>query len=284
MIESLRTMVVATALLVAGLLFAAPLRAATQLEWVSVSPDVTVELNATTFDDEDVAVDNLSGVVVAASLGSLPESADVTAYHLFDDGDQLLSFDTTVTLPGSVTAEPGDVVRYDGAIYVLEFDASLQSIPNGVITDAVSTNAGGDLLISFDTTVELAAVSGTITVDDEDLVLFNGSSFSLVIDGSAAGVPGALDLDGVHDLGNGKLALSFDGSGQLGGVDFDDEDVLEFDPSGPTWAMLYDGSAQHATLAATDADAISLPEPGAILSLAAGITFLAIVNRRQAKA
>ena len=58
--------------------------AATPLDTASVSPDVTVELSSTTFDDENVAVDNLLGVVVPASLGSLPDNADLTAYHLFD--------------------------------------------------------------------------------------------------------------------------------------------------------------------------------------------------------
>ena len=55
-------------------------------------------------------------------------------------------------------------------------------------------------------------------MDDEDLVRFDGVTFSLFLDGSAAGVAGALDLDAVHHLDpNGHLLLSFDGSGTLGG-------------------------------------------------------------------
>ncbi len=251
-------------------------RAVTPLDSVSASPDVTVELASTPFDDEDVAVDNLLGSVAPASLGTLPANADLSAYHLLANGDQLFSLDTTVTLAGPLTVEPGDVVRYAGASYSLEFDASVEGVPNGVATDAVSHTTGGSLLLSFDTTVDL----GAITADDDDLVEFDGVSFSLSFDGSAAGVPGALDVDGAHVLGSGNLGLSFDGSGQLGGVDFDDEDVLEYDASGPTWSLAYDGSAEHPEWSGgPDLDAVALPEPGQLLLLASGIAGLLLLGR-----
>ena len=48
-------------------------------DFVSASPDVTVELGVTaqTTADEDVAVDNLLGMVALESLGALPEAAEV---------------------------------------------------------------------------------------------------------------------------------------------------------------------------------------------------------------
>jgi hypothetical protein len=257
-------------------------QAATPLGSASVSSDVSVELSATTFDDEDVAVDNLLGVVVPTPLGAIPANADVTAYHLLSNGDQLFSLDTAVTLPGPLTAEHGDVVRYDGVSYSLEFDASAEGVPNGVVTNAVSQDGSGNLLLSFDITVDL----GALTVDDEDLVGFDGANFSSVFDGSAAGVPDALDLDGAHDLGNGNLGLSFDGSGQLGGVDFDDEDVLEYDPSGATtWSLAYDGSALHSGWGGgADLDAVALPEPGLFLLLGSGIAGLLAIGRGRLQA
>ncbi len=266
--------------LASAVLTADPTLAATPLNSVSASPDVTVVLSATTFDDENVAADNLLGIIVPVALGTLPPEADVTAYHLFDGGDQLFSLDITVELPGPLTAEPADVVRYDGISYTLEFDGSAEGVPSGTAVDAVSNASGGDLLLSFDITVNL----GAITADDEDLVQFNGASFTLAFDGSSAGVPAALDLDGAHDLGNGILGLSFDGSGTLGGVDFDDEDVLEYDPIGPTWSMAYDGSAQHAGWSGgPDLDAVALPEPDGLLLLFSGVAGLLAIggSRRQ---
>ena len=67
----------------------------------------------------------------------------------------------------------------------------------------------------------------------------------------------------------------------MGGVVFDDDDVLLFDPSGPIWALAYDGSAQHAALAAADVEAIALPEPGQLLLLGSGLVFLLGVGRSR---
>jgi hypothetical protein len=124
---------------------------------------------------------------------------------------------------------------------------------------------------------------GSVTADDEDVVSFDGASYALVFDGSAQGIAAGLDVDGVHAAGGGVLVLSFDGSGSVGGVGFDDEDVLVFYPAGPTWMMLYDGSAEHAALDAADVEAIAVPEPAESLLLATGIAFLLVIGWREAK-
>ncbi|MHC4062992.1 MAG: hypothetical protein ACYSUI_00605 [Planctomycetota bacterium] len=247
------------------------------LDSVSASPDVTVDLSSTTFADENVAVDNLLGVVVPASLGTLPENAAVTAYHPLDNGDQLFAVDTTAELPGPLVVERRDVVRYDGATYTLEFDGSNWGVPDGAAVDAVSMTQLGQLLLSFDTTVQV----GGVIADDEDIVGWDGVSFWLGMDGSFLGIPEALDVDGIHDLQDNRGALSFDGSGVIGGVNFDDEDVLILDFGTLTWSLGYDGSAQHAALAAADVEAVALPEPGQLLMLASGIALLLGLGRRR---
>jgi hypothetical protein len=260
-----------------GMLFAP---AALAQSSASVSADITVELEGLVFADEDVAVDNLLGITVPASLGALPKSAELTGYDLLANGDQLFALDTTAELAGPLVVQPRNVVRYDGVGYGLEFDGSAEGIPDGAAIDAVSQTGGGDLLLSFDTTVDLG---GGLVVADEDLVQWNGASFSFAFDGSAEGIAAGLDLDGAHDAGSGVLGLSFDASGSVGGVDFDDEDVLIFDPGGPTWTLVYDGSVEAATLAAADIEAIALPEPGQLLLLASGLGFLLGLRRRRAR-
>jgi uncharacterized protein (TIGR03382 family) len=150
-------------------------------------------------------------------------------------------------------------------------------VPDGVTTDAVGVSTTGDLVLSFDASVDL----GGLTVDDEDLVVFDGVGFALFFDGSAEGVPAALDVDGAHVLPGGTLGLSFDGSGSLGGVAFDDEDVLEYDAGGPTWTLAYDGSQEHASWAAADLDAVALPEPGATPALGVALAALLAIGRRR---
>jgi hypothetical protein len=244
---------------------------ATAQEIVSASPDITIDLGASALitADEDVAVDNQLGIVVLENLGVLPDTSEVTALGLDAKGDRLIAFETTTALAGGVVARPGDVVRYDGATYSIEFDASAAGLPSGTLTDATSLSATG-LLLSFDTTVDLG---GGLIAADEDLVVWNGASFSLALDGSAVGVDSALDVDAAQDLGRGIYVMSFDTSGTLGGVDFDDEDVMRLD--GSSWSLEFDASAADADWSSADLDAVMVPEPAFSLMVWGGILWLA---------
>ena len=149
---------------------------ATAQEVVSASPDITIDLGASVItSDEDVAVDNQLGIVILESLGTLPDASDVIALGLDVNGDRLIAFDTTTLLLGNVVARPGDVIRYDGASYSIEFDASAAGIPMGVMTDAASLAAGG-LLLSFDTTVDLGG--GLIAADAKGVFNFTNEGIA----------------------------------------------------------------------------------------------------------
>jgi hypothetical protein len=229
-----------------------PTMARTALEWAAVSADTMVELGGIQVHPEEVAVDNLLGVVVPTSLGSLPPGVNVTAYHQYWNGDQLFSLDVPVLLDGSLLAGPEDVVRYDGVSYTMAFDGSAQGIAVGV--DAVTTSSN-KLLLSFDAPVVL----GGELCGAEDLVRFDASGFALFFDGSAAGVPAGLNVDAAHMIGGSRLAVSFDQGGSLPGVVFADEDVLEYDTVEGTWEITYDGSAEHADWEVPNLDAVGLP-------------------------
>ncbi len=240
-------------------------RAVSPLEAITTSPDVTAVIQGHTVQDENVLDDDLAGSTGVSAIAGIPSSADLVAYAMLPNGEELFSLDTTVSLPGGVTAEPRDVVRFlpAGPTYEIVFDGSAQAVPDGVQIDAVDALDGNfkTLLISFDVTTELP---GKVRVDDEDVVFFSAyaQSFTLVFDGSAAGVPEGLDLDGLHELKNGHLLVSFDTSGVVGGVYFDDEDILEWTSGAPgTWEMAYDGSLVDANWAAADLDAVDAAEP-----------------------
>jgi hypothetical protein len=245
------------------------------LDSVHVSPDITVELTDGIYADEDVAIDDFVGTWPSA-MGSLPHTSDIDGYFLRTNTDWLLSFDTTVDLGGGVVAAPEDVVRFNKGNPSIFVDGSAWGIPAGINVDAVA----GDfprVIVSFDTTVE---IDGNI-YQDEDLASFNFTSFSPFFDGSSAGIPSELDVDGAHVLeDSGNLLISFTTSGVVGGVSFDDEDILEYD--GVSWEMAYDGSAEHAGWAPGDIDAVyAVPEPGQPLALAAGIVALCVLRRAR---
>jgi hypothetical protein len=249
---------------------------------VALSPDVAAALgtNGQLTDDHDVAIGGI-GAVSLAPLGTLPAASDVSGYEHLANGDDLLCFDTAVELPGALHVQPGDVVRL-GSAYSIEFSAAAHGIPPGVYCDAVARD-DGRLVLSFDVSVALPP-SGFVA-DDEDLVVLESpGAWGLYFDGSAAGVPAELDLDAAQILANGNPAVSFDGSGQLMGVAFDDEDVLEYDAMGEPirWSLAYDGSAADPDWAGADADA--LPEPGLAHQLVAGIGALYMLGRARARA
>lgn len=221
-------------------------------ESIAYSPDITVEFDGVIVQDEATAIDSQGGTVIPVTIELLPDSADLKAYHRLPNGDQLLAFDTTLTL-GEVTVQAGDVVRFNGSAFQIEFDASEAGVPSGSHVDALATE-GDDLLLSFNTTVTLSGE----TMNDADLVQVTPSGFVRYFDSARAGVPAAMDLDGAAVDVEGRMHLSFDIGGTLGEVVFSDEDVLTYDPGTTEWVLAYDGNAQYAAWTAADLDALAL--------------------------
>jgi len=249
--------------LAAAALLALPatLAAQTPLELVIASPDVTAVLGGAVVADHQLVADDLQGGALALTFAPLPAEAAVGGIHLTAGGPVLFSPATVTELAGT-SYRPGDVIAFDGATFSLAFDAMAAGLPPGVDVDAVTLGAAGELLLSFDVTVVLPGVPFA----DEDLVAWDGGGFDLVFDGSAAGVPEALDLDAAHRLPNGNLLLSFDGSGAIAGVAFADEDLLEYE-SPAHWTLAYDGSASLPGWEAADLDAVSVGLPPSVIEI-----------------
>ncbi len=217
---------------------------------LATSSDITTERAAVAVNDHDVVVDDLNGGIAPLPLGPIPSSADVTAFHRSGDTD-FVAFDVTVDLGNGSVARQGDAVAIDDGMFSLAFIADVAGVPAGARVDAYGIGGGGALL-SFDTTVDL----GGLIAADEDLVAYDTVSFTMVFDGSAEGIAAGLDLDAAHQLPGTLLALSFDGTGIVDGIHFDDEDVLIFDTESGIWLRLYDGSAADPGWTRADLDAL----------------------------
>ena len=206
--------------------------AQTPLLWLTASSDTVIDRDGALVEPSLPVVED-AGPAVLLWPGPLPASANLDGLHEVGDGTLLLSVDSWCQV-GELLFGPADVVRWGNGRFSIVLDAEAVGLPDGVNVDAVSAD-GSDLLVSFDTSVTI----DSIAFDDEDLLRWDGVTFTLALDGSAEGVPEALDLDAAARLENGHLLLSFDGSGEIDGVVFDDEDVLEHQQH---WVVHHDAS------------------------------------------
>ena len=230
---------------------------AADLESITYSPDITVLLGSRTVVDHEVVRErggNFQRRLIAGGVN------DVDAFYRFDDGSALFSLGVATVANGQF-ARPGDILSAssDGVVTVL--DSRALGVPEGANLDAVSAVPGFPdfLLLSFDITVKL---DGQVFAD-EDIIMFGPGAdgqnkFGMSLDLSQMGIDESLDLDALHieRVAPTFLYMSFDGSGRVGNVSFDDEDVLEFDNEQLAWRLAYDGSERFEGWKPGDLDAL----------------------------
>ena len=213
------------------------------------SPDIHLNHTTRVIEDEDSAFQSGSGLSLV-NIGELPDAADVDAVHGLANGDVLFSLESSIVLGGTLY-RPYDVIRFNGSGWSKELDGAAEGIPDGVNVDAIAM-AGETLLLSFD----VAAQLGAITVNDSDVIAFDGDDFSIFLDASNTGIEPPLDVDALHIDDQGRVLVSFDTAGELGGIHYRDEDMLAW--AAPDWSLEFDGSADDAAWLPVDLDAWSV--------------------------
>ncbi len=140
-------------------------------------------------------------------------------------GQLLLSTVTAETL-GGLTFNEGDVVAYDETTdtATLYFDGN--NFQNNENVDAVDVLDNG--LIALSTTG--SARLGGLNFRDGDIVLYDPGSDTATLLFSEDNFSRSEDVDAVHILPNGHILLSTTSSARLGGLNFRDGDVVEYDP------------------------------------------------------
>ncbi len=262
-VHALRRRLVRSAFrLVCGLLvsgWASSASGATLLQDLSASPGTPFAPTAgpSTVRDQEVLQWAPAVTPTLAALPDIPDGADLTGLGAETIGTWFFALDVPGELPasggGDLAVDPRDLVRRLSDGYVNVVSGAALGVPVGATIDAAHFDpSDSTYLFSFDVPVDLG---GTL-VRPEDLVRrTTGATWAIVFDGSAEGVPAGLDLDAAHLLPDGKLLLSFDLPGQIGGVDFDPEDVLEFDPGGPAWELAFDADVFDVAWAGAQLDA-----------------------------
>ncbi len=158
----------------------------------------------------------------------------------------------------------------DGS-YVRVFDASVAGVPAAANVDAFVYNGPNDVYLSFsnDIAVNLPGVAG---VEDEDIVHWNGTTWSLHFDGSAVGLgdSDAEDVDAFAFPGDGSVLVSTFGNPAVAGLTgLADEDLLRcagtFGPATScVWNLYFDGSDIGLTTTGEDIDFASVAAGGDI--------------------
>lgn len=154
----------------------------------------------------------------------LPSNTELSALHRRADGVWLLVPAHPAVL-GAVTAEPRDIVSYDGTSFVQVLDGGVAGIPDDARIDSLAVDgATGQYILGFDVPVSL----GGTEYGRSDLVVINGG-FSLLWNAAGAGVPTYANVVGADVDSAGTLILTFDVPVNLGGTEFLPGELVQWD-------------------------------------------------------
>lgn len=241
---------------------------------IILSTTETETLGGVTFKDGDLAdydlVTDTAGLFFSESLFSNGE--DVDAVHVLDNGHIILSTEGGATL-GGLTFKDGDLVDYDPVTdtATLFFDESLFS--RGEDIDAVSILDNGNLVLSTEDSASL----GGLSFRDGDLVLYDLLADTASLYLSENLFCSGEDIDAVHVLANGDILLSTESSAKLGGLTFEDGDIVLYNPVTNSTTLYFDEDLLQC--GSEDIDAAYVPEPATMALL--GLGSLVLMRRRR---
>ncbi len=232
--------------------------------------------NGTTYR---VAVSGMtgSGTVIASVPAGAAQDGEGNPNNASTSSDNQVTFNTggggdesiyvSAATPGSVGGvnfRPEDILHFNGNNWSLAFDGSAVGLGSPHNINASHVNGANDLYVSF--LKNKATVTGVGAVFGQDILHWNGSSFSLFFDGSDVGLSTKAErIDALHIL-DGNLSpigtncdayilISTIGAGRVKGINgkalkFGGEDIVGFcmTSSGTTtsgsWHLVVDGSAE----------------------------------------
>ena len=213
---------------------------------------------------------------------ALPESA-VLDGTVSDDGkpDPPGALATTwsqVSGPGTVTFADASAVDTTATFssagnYVLRLaaDDSEQTALDEVtiIVNEDPSTPETILHLSFDS---VATLPGGLSVENEDIVAFDGTNFHLFFDGSDVGLSGT-NVDALAVIGAGEILLSFASPETIPGITgtVEDSDIVKFtatqlgDTTSGTFELFLRGSDVGLSPALEDVDAVDLHDDGRLI-------------------
>ena len=222
------------------------------LELWQVSADIPITPAGALLLDHVPGVDSGAGPL-PFPISGIPEVADLAALDSSDPLQTLLCLDVPVALsPSGAISQIGDVLGWDGIHLTRVFDSAAVGVPAGIGCDAVA-RSGPDILISFDTAVSLRDWLGPA-----DVAIWNGVILLRSFDATATGLPTTANVDALTEGPGGTLWMSLDTGGSVQGINYADEDVLEYQPGSGNWSVVRRLGDDSTRWGAADLDALSV--------------------------
>ena len=199
-------------------------------------------------------------------------AGDVSGLHAFDDGTLLLTFaDASETISG-VAFVSGDIVFYDPFADTagLYFSEALFTDANTHAVDAVyfaspGPSAGDNFVFFISDNNNIGNQLGGLTFTDGDVVTYDTASDTAALFFAETNITPGADIDAFHLFPDGSFLLSVLFNGRtLGGLTFDDGDLVRYDPASDT-ASIYFLSEASFTTANADISAVTIAPDGDLI-------------------
>lgn len=273
------------AIVILGSVFIRPAEATISSIIVSTKNRETQTLGGLAFRDADLAAyDTETDAAELFFDGSLfSENENIDAVSVLDSGHIVLSTTSWATL-GGLDFGSDDLVEYDPETdtSTLFFDSELFTNYNTTDIDAVHVLDSENIILS----TKNHATLGGLSFGRGDLVEYNLTSNTASLFFSADLFKKQnTNIDAVHVLDSGNVLLSTTGSATLGGLNFKNGDLVEYNMTANTASIYYVHEGLFGSNVDIDAVAIGqggsdpIPEPATIALL--GLGFLTIIHRRK---
>jgi calcineurin-like phosphoesterase family protein len=219
--------------------------------------------------------ENQAGVTDVDAID--PDAGDTLTYSIADGADApqfaivaatgVLTFVTAPDFEAPTDANRDNV--YEVTVLVSDGNGSSDQQALQVAVTDLNESDVSPLYFS----VQTAATVGGVSAANEDVLLFDGTSFSLAFDGSDVGI-GALRIDAFSWLDADTLLLSFaTDNAAVPGIPgpVDDSDIVRFDATSlgkstaGSFSLYFDGSDVGLTASGHDVDAVELLPNGHVL-------------------
>lgn len=196
--------------------------ASSRFDNLTITIDRTLITPAGVLSGQEVLSQSSTGVLSTQRF-DLPSNVRISA--LDTSGELPLFVPNIVFASTGKTVTPRDIVRIsaDGSLD-FEVQASVLGLEAPSRISAISRSSDG-LLFSIDTTADLGGVLAT----PQDVLIFDGETIALYIEGELLGIPDNAVIQGVTFSTQGNVVLALSNSNVIDGRTFRRGDLIVFD-------------------------------------------------------